>query len=61
VFAKVERGHPTFEAQVALPPGQSGELIFRLSEPTSPGAPRVPVQPLIDSVTPVVSVPECAK
>ncbi len=59
VFTGVERGHPTFEVQVALPPGQSGELIFRLSEPTSPGAPRVPVQPLIDSVTPVVSVPEC--
>jgi len=54
-----ERGHPTFEVQVAIPPGQSGELVFRLAEPTSPGAPRVPIQPLIDAVTPLVFVPEC--
>ena len=56
-----ERGHPTFEVQVAIPPGQSGDLVFRLSEPTSPGAPRVPVQPLIDAVTPRISVPECTR
>lgn len=59
VFTGTERGHPTFEIQVAIPPRQSGELVFRLSEPTAPGPPRVPVQPLIDSVTPVVQVPEC--
>ena len=58
-FVHKERGHPSFEVQVLIPPGQSGELVFRLSEPTSPGAPRVPIQPLIDSVTPQVSVPEC--
>jgi len=60
VFPGTERGHPSFEAQVAIPPGQSGELSFHLSEPTSPGAPRVPIQPLLDDVTPVVSVPECS-
>jgi hypothetical protein len=54
-----ERGHPTFEVQVVIPPGQSGDLVFRLTEPTSPGAPRVPVQPLIDALAPRVSVPEC--
>jgi hypothetical protein len=59
-IAHQERGHPTFEVQVAIPPGQSGDLVFRLSEPTSPGAPRVPVQPLVDAVAPRVSVPECA-
>ena len=59
-FEATERGHPVFEVQVAIPPGKSGELIFRLSEPTSPGAPRVSVQPLVDNVTPVVSVPECS-
>lgn len=59
VFVGSERGHPTFEIQVAIPPRQSGELVFRLSEPTAPGAPRVPVQPLIDGVVPVVKVPEC--
>ena len=60
VFPGTERGHPSFEVQVAIPPGQSGEVSFHLSEPTSPGAPRVPIQPLVDTVTPVVSVPECS-
>ncbi|MCB9409886.1 DUF4012 domain-containing protein [Mycolicibacterium sp.] len=55
----LERGRPSFEVQVAIPPGKSGELVFRLSEPTNPGAPRVPVQPLVDSVAPRVSVPVC--
>jgi Protein of unknown function (DUF4012) len=59
IFKGAERGHPTYEVQVAIPPGQSGELSFRLSEPTSPGAARVPIQPLVDAVTPVVSVPTC--
>jgi hypothetical protein len=58
--AHQERSHPTFEVQVVVPPGQSGDLVFRLTEPTSPGAPRVPVQPLIDAVNPRISVPECA-
>ena len=60
VFTGTERGHPSFEVQIALRPGQTGELSFHLSEPTSPGAPRVPIQPLLDAVTPVVSVPECS-
>jgi hypothetical protein len=55
----VENGHPSFEVQVAIPPGQSGELTFRLREPTAPGQPRVPTQPLFDEVTPRVSVPTC--
>jgi len=59
IIRRAELGHPTFEVQVAIPPGQSGELTIHLSEPTSPGAPRVPVQPLVDSVAPVVSVPAC--
>ena len=60
VFRSTELGHPTFEIQVAIPPGKSGELSFHLSEPTSPGQARVPIQPLVDTVSPVVSVPECA-
>jgi hypothetical protein len=55
----LENGRPSFEVQVAIPPGQSGELAFRLSEPTSPGEARVPLQPLIDHITPKVSVPTC--
>lgn len=60
VFTGTERNHPTFEVQVAIPPGQSGELTFRLSEPTNPGEPRVPIQPLVDPLAPVVSVPVCS-
>ena len=60
VFTGTERGHPSFEIQVAIPPGQSGELSFHLSEPTTPGAPRVPIQPLVDKVTPKIAVPQCS-
>nr|WP_099025103.1 DUF4012 domain-containing protein [Mycolicibacterium palauense] len=60
VFEGTERGHPTFEAQVAIPPGKSGELSFHLSEPTSAGDPRVPIQPLVEAVSPTVSVPACS-
>lgn len=58
-FTRVENGRPSFEVQVAIPPGKSGELTFRLTEPTSSGEPRVPVQPLIDHPTPQISVPTC--
>lgn len=61
VFTSVERGHPSYEVQVAIPPGKSGELTFRLSEPTVAGAPRVPIQPLVDTVSPKVAVPECSE
>ncbi|MFM8855788.1 MAG: hypothetical protein ACKOI2_01010, partial [Actinomycetota bacterium] len=57
--SKLERGHPVFEIQVVIPPGQSGELVFQLTEPTAEGIPQMPVQPLIDSLKPSVSVPEC--
>ena len=59
VVSHTERGRPIFEVQVAIPPGQSGELSFRLSEPTSSGEARVPVQPLVDTGKPTVSVPQC--
>ncbi len=58
-IVNTERGHPTFEVQLAIPPGQTAELSFRLSEPTASGTPRTPVQPLIDDVEPVMSVPTC--
>jgi hypothetical protein len=61
VIRGTELGHPTFEVQVAIPPGKSGELTIHLAEPTSPGTPGVPIQPLLDTVTPVISVPECLK
>ncbi len=58
-IAHVENGRPSFEVQVVIPPGTSGELTFRLSEPTSPGAARVPVQPLIDTPPVKLEVPTC--
>ncbi len=54
-----ERGHPVFEVQVIIPPGQSADISFQLSEPTAAGAPRVPMQPLVQTVVPEVRVPEC--
>ena len=59
VFKGVERGHPIFESQLAVLPQKTVEVKFELSEPTVPGAPRVPVQPLRDNPIPVVSVPQC--
>jgi len=56
----IENGRPSFEVQVAIPPGQSGDLVFRLSEPTAAGEPRVPIQPLVDNVKPELSVPACS-
>jgi hypothetical protein len=61
VFGSTELGHPTYEAQVAIPPGQTIELTFRLIEPIAPGAARVPLQPLADNVVPKVSVPACTR
>lgn len=61
VFQGTERGHPTFEVQVAIPAGKSGDLVFNLSEPAAAGAPRVPVQPLVDTPTTTVSVPQCSR
>ena len=55
-----ELGHPVFEVQVMIPPGQSADISFQLSEPTISGKPRVPSQPLVETVIPEVLVPECS-
>ncbi|OBF41127.1 hypothetical protein A5724_06050 [Mycobacterium sp. ACS1612] len=60
VFGGMERGHPTFEVQVGLQRGQPVVIRYELSEPTTPGQARVPVQPLRDDPTPKVSVPTCS-
>ncbi|PRC41350.1 hypothetical protein C6A85_000000116090 [Mycobacterium sp. ITM-2017-0098] len=56
-----ERGHPVYEVQVIITPGQTADIMFQLSEPTVPGAPRVPSQPLVENVDPKVMVPECPR
>ncbi len=60
VFGAMERGHPSYEAQVAVAPGKTAEVTFRLSEPTVAGKAQVPIQPLVDNPTPRVSVPVCS-
>lgn len=56
-----ERGHPVFEVQVIMTAGQTADIMFQVSEPTAPGAPRAPSQPLVENVTPKVMVPECTR
>lgn len=55
-----ERGHPVFEVQVIITPGQTADISFQLSEPVVPGAPRAPSQPLVENVVPKVMVPTCS-
>lgn len=61
VIKYTERGHPVFEVQVIITPGQTADIMFQLSEPTVPGVPRSPGQPLVETVVPKVMVPECAR
>ncbi|WP_442978758.1 DUF4012 domain-containing protein [Rhodococcus sp. 852002-51564_SCH6189132-a] len=58
-FTGKERGHPMFNVQVPIPQGQTVEIVYEMTEPTVAGAPRVPVQPLIDNPAVSVDVPEC--
>ncbi|WP_246224499.1 DUF4012 domain-containing protein [Mycolicibacterium anyangense] len=60
VHTDTERGHPSFEAQAVIPAGQTEDLVFQLSEPTVPGAARVPTQPLVGPVTTKATVPQCS-
>lgn len=55
----IELGHPVFEVQVIITPGQTADIMFQLSEPTVSGTPRAPSQPLVETVVPKVMVPEC--
>ncbi len=55
----IERGHPVFEVQVILPPGQTGDISFQLSEPVVTGKPEAPSQPMVETAVPKVLVPEC--
>lgn len=55
-----ERGHPVFEVQVIITPGQTADIMYQLSEPSVAGEPRAPSQPLVETVVPKVMVPQCA-
>lgn len=54
-----ERGHPVFTLRVAIEPQAARNLVFDLVEPTAPGAPLVPVQPLARPLDVAVAVPVC--
>jgi hypothetical protein len=54
-----ERGHPVFTTTLFIPPGATQRLVFDLVEPTSPGRPVVPVQPLVEPMGVTVRVPHC--
>jgi hypothetical protein len=54
-----ERGHPLYNTQVQIPPGKSVVIKYNLTEPTAPGEPQVPIQPLVDKPAVTVDVPAC--
>jgi len=58
-FVAKELGHPLHSVQFAVPQGDTVEVVFEMTEPTVPGAARVPIQPLIDAPKVDVNVPEC--
>jgi hypothetical protein len=60
VFNGSNRGHPVYEVKLDIAPGQSPGIWSLLTEPTSAGAPRGTVQPLIATNVPDVSVREYA-
>ncbi|WP_016881332.1 MULTISPECIES: DUF4012 domain-containing protein [unclassified Rhodococcus (in: high G+C Gram-positive bacteria)] len=54
-----ELGHPMFGVLAPVRQGQTTEITYELTEPTTPGEARVPVQPLVDDPKVTVSVPNC--
>lgn len=55
-----ELGHMHATAQARVKPGATATVVFTVIEPTSAkGAPVVPVQPLVDTPTVSVDVPQC--
>ena len=57
----MELGHPVFTASLIIPPQTTRRLEFDLLEPTRPGPPTVPVQPLAGPMNVTVSVPDCTR
>ncbi|MDJ0396355.1 DUF4012 domain-containing protein [Rhodococcus sp. G-MC3] len=54
-----ELGRPVKAAYLTIPPGKSSTVTWELEEPSVPGEAVVPVQPLIDTPTVMVDVPQC--
>ncbi|MGV9714557.1 DUF4012 domain-containing protein [Rhodococcus pyridinivorans] len=58
-YTNAERGHPLFNVQAPIPPGETIEVVFQFDEPVVQGPPTVPIQPLLDEARVVSSAPEC--
>ncbi|QRE83554.1 DUF4012 domain-containing protein [Rhodococcus ruber] len=58
-FTGKEFGHPVHSVQLPIPRGETAEIVFQLTEPTTAGDAVIPVQPLIDEPKVSVSVPSC--
>ena len=54
-----ERGHPVFLVDAQVAPGATAVVTFDLLEPTTEGAARVPVQPMVGPAQVSAAVPEC--
>lgn len=61
VEVDAERNHPVFTLQLDIPPGKSRTLVFTLLEPSVPGRPEVPVQPLVLPMSVTTDVPVCSR
>ena len=56
-----ELGHPVFTVTLLIPPGSTRRLVFDLVEPSTPGQPVVPVQPLAEPVDVTTMVSDCGQ
>ncbi|MBW4818538.1 DUF4012 domain-containing protein [Rhodococcus qingshengii] len=54
-----ELGRPVFMTLAEIPKGQTVDIDFNLTEPTTAGEARVPVQPIVDDPTVTIDVPTC--
>jgi hypothetical protein len=54
-----ELGHPVFYVVVEVKPHIPVDVRFSLTEPSAPGSPRAPLQPLVAAAAVRVDVPQC--
>lgn len=54
-----ELGRPVQAAYVTIPPGESSTVTWELEEPSVSGEATVPVQPLVDTPTISIDLPQC--
>jgi hypothetical protein len=60
IDAAAEAGLPRWSTLLDLPVGKSRRLVLELTEPTAPGRPRIPVQPLARPLQKTLDLPTCS-